>query len=468
MIPVVRALLACAAVPLLAAADLPMDPITQARTRGSLTLTDSFLVAAGSNERVGIAHEDLNQSRLLRKSATAEVLPQITLEDDYYRQETVDLVPGSSANAFSFADNRNELRVALSQPIFHGLRDRYFLKYTRSNIEASLHGLEEARRALYASVAESFYTALQRQGEIEALEDTVQLGRERYREVQARNEAGLARRTEVLLVKSQLEENESSLTRSRNLLVVARQQLAYWMTVSVDLPLHDDLPLPEPPVPAAGDPAQEGTIQSMIEVAESSRSDLLRQEKEVESARNQVAVARGEHLPTLDLSANAYLDRTNYSTFAQETDWSAELNFTMPLFDGGRTRANVLSMTSKLRQAELSYSELLRQVELDVRNAFLTLQSDLATLITLDASVAAADENYRLVQEEYRSGLATNLEVIAGQNQLLSARLNQEHQKYQVRLDWVTLQLAQGLQPAGPSPLRWVRPAVLSPEPVKP
>lgn len=463
-----RLLLACASLPLLTAADLPMDPITQARTRGTLTLTDSLLVAAGSSERVGIAREDVNQSQLLRKSAVSEVLPQVSLEDDYYKQEKVNLSPGSSGNAFSFADSRNELRVELTQPIFHGLRDRYFLKYTRSNIEASLHSLEEARRALYGSVAEAFYTALQWQGQIQALEDTVQLGQERYREVQARNQAGLARRTEVLLVKSQLDENESDLTRSRNQLAMARERLAYWMTVAVELPLQDDLPFPESPVPPAGDPGQESTIQSMVEVAKSSRSDLLRQEKEVESARHQVEAARGEHLPVLDLTADAYLDRTNYSTFAQATDWSAELNFSVPLFDGGRIRANVLSMTSKMRQAELTYSELARQVELDVRSAFLTLQSDLATLVSLDASVAAADENYRLVSEEYRSELATNLEVIAGQNQLLSARLNQAHQKYQVRLDWVVLQLSQGLQPAGPPPLRWVRPAVSSPEPEKP
>ena len=101
-------------------------------------------------------------------------------------------------------------------------------------------------------------------------------------------------------------------------------------------------------------------------------------------------------------------------------------------------------------------SELARQVELDVKDTFLTLQSDAATLATLEASVEAADENSRLILEEYRQGLATNLEVIAGQNQLLSARLNQEHQKYQVRLDWVALKLVQGLVPEGQLPDLWV------------
>src|SRR5262249_2194339 len=78
-------------------------------------------------------------------------------------------------------------------------------------------------------------------------------------------------------------------------------------------------------------------------------------------------------------------------------------------------------------------------------------QSDQAQLRTLEISVASADENYNLVREEYRSGLATNLEVFAAQNQLLSARLDLERQKYQVGLDRAALALAQGVLPGGPS-----------------
>ena len=123
-----------------------------------------------------------------------------------------------------------------------------------------------------------------------------------------------------------------------------------------------------------------------------------------------------------------------------------------------------MTAQSLLRQAELARDELTRQVELEVRNAFLTLQSDLATLATLEASVQAADENCRLLLEEYRQGLASNLEVVTGQNQLLSARINLEHQKNQVRIDWVALKLTHGLVPEGTYPDLWVSPPPNPPE----
>jgi outer membrane protein len=463
--PVVSTLLTALAVSSCWSAGPTTDPLTAARSRGALTLTDSFRAAAELNERVALAQEDLTQARLLRDNAMSQVLPHLTLVDDYYRQNPVTVSnSGGTGSVVTVSDSRNELRMDLTQPIFHGLRDQNYLRYAKSNIDASRFQLEEARRLIYADVAQAFYTALEHEGEIRAFEEAVGAERERYREIEAWFEAGLARKTEVLLVKSTLDQDEANLVRIRNLLSGARQQLSFWITVPVDLPLRDDLLLPEIPVPPLGGEGEEDALKTMQSEARVSRSDLRQQEKVVESARYQVAFAQGEHLPTLDLDASAYLDRTNYSTYAEQTDWSAVLLLSFPVFEGGRIRSNVLTAKSKLRQAELARDELARQVELEVKNAFLTLQSDLATLATLQASVEAADENCRLLLEEYRQGLATNLEVVTGQNQLLSARLNLEHQQIQVRIDWVALKLTQGLVPEGSAADLWVSPVPNTPE----
>ena len=444
------------------ATELPMDPLAEARARGALTLTDSFRAAAQLNERVALAQESLSQAELLKKNAISRVLPQLTLVDGYYRQNPVTV--SNAGSAVTVSDTRNELRVDLTQPIFHGLRDQSYIRYARSNIQANRYQLDESRRLLYSDVAEAFYTALEHEGQIRAFEEAVEAERERNKEIEAWYEAGLARKTEVLLVKSTLDQDEANLARIRNLLSGSRQLLTFWITVPVDLPLQDDLQLPENPVPPVGGEGEAEALKAMQLQARASRSDLRQQVQEVQSAQYQVSFARGEYLPTLDLGASAYLDRTNYSTYAEQTDWSALLLFTFPLYDGGRIRSNVLTATSLLRQAELARDELTRQVELEVKNAFLTLQSDLATLATLEASVQSADENCRLLLEEYRQGLASNLEVVTGQNQLLTARLNLEHQKNQVRIDWVALKLTQGLVPEGGFPDLWVSPAPNPPE----
>jgi len=435
------------------------DVLETARSRGYLTLQDCFAIAVRENERIGRAREDYTQAGLVKLQARGSVLPQVTLEDNYYRQNKVTIpATGGTASAFSFADSRNQVTVHLTQPLFSGLRERNFYKYADANIRTFAYALEDARRQLYMSVAQDFYVVLQIEGEVRALEDTVRVEKERFKEIQARREAGLARKSEVLLVESQLARDESRLTRTRNDLQVARQRLTFLLTVPADLPLRDEFPAVSS---GAGEESDE--LAALIRNARSNRSDLKQRESAVRAAEYQVAVARGAYFPSIDLDAYGYLDRTNYSEFQEKTDWSAQIDFTFPVFDGGRIKSDLLTAKSRLQQAILDRDQLARQVELEVEAASLTVRSDEAQLKTLEVSVASADENYNLVKEEYRNGLATNLEVFAAQNQLLSARLDLERQKYQVGLDAVVLSLFQGVLPTEATGVRSEAPAPGSP-----
>jgi outer membrane protein len=193
-------------------------------------------------------------------------------------------------------------------------------------------------------------------------------------------------------------------------------------------------------------------VEALVREAREHRADLRQAHSTVDAARAQVSFSRGGYYPTIGLNAAYILDRTNFSEFGQRTDWTAEVDFRMPIFDGGRTRASVARSRSTLRDAEMALDDLERRVRLEVHDRWLTLQSGLAQFETNRTRLTYADENYRLIREEYREGLATNLEVIAAQNQFLSARLDNDRQRYQNKLDWVGLRVAQGLLPTEPVP----------------
>src|SRR6185503_8025782 len=195
----------------------------------------------------------------------------------------------------------------------------------------------------------------------------------------------------------------------------------------------------------------DAAVEALLREARENRADLKAAYSDVQAAKSLVAVARGGYFPTVGLNATWILDRYNFSEFNEKTDWTAEVDFRLPLFDGGRTRASVARQRSNLREAEIVRDDLEDQIRLEVHNRWLGLQSGLAQLKTIETRLNYADENYRLIQEEYRAGLATNLEVIAAQNQFLSARLDLDRQRYQTKLDWVNLRVAQGLLPPGGS-----------------
>jgi len=423
------------------------DVLAETRARGEVRIEDAYRLALAVSLRVGQAREEYLRARADLTTARAQLLPFVSLEDTYYKQSQVTIESPSGAG-LTFADERNEALVRVEQPIFSGLRDYYFVRSARAALRAQRHGLDDAGRQLYQDTALLFYASLVNDARVKTLLETVNVERERVREIDARREVGLARRTEVLLAQSQLGDDESLLTAAINDSLVARQRLALLAGVPVDLPLSDDVVIDPGPDPSDTDAA----VEELLAEARENRADLRRAESDIEAARALVSFARGGYFPTIGLNAAWILDRYNYSEFNERTDWTAEVDFRFPLFDGGRTRAAVARSRSSLRDTEIFRDDLEDQIRLEVHNRWLTLQSDLAQLKTIEARLSYADENFRLIQEEYRAGLATNLEVIAAQNQFLSARLDLDRQRYQNKLDWVGLRVAQGLLPAAPVP----------------
>jgi len=420
------------------------DALIDARARGEVTLEEAYRLALAVSLRVGQAREAYLRARADVTTARAQVLPFVSFEDTYYQQNKV-TVGGTTGSGLTFADKRNEALVRVEQPLFSGLRDLYFARSTREAMTARRHGLDDAGRLLYQDTATLFYVSLVNDARVKTLQETVNVERERVREIDARREVGLARRTEVLLAQSQLGDDESLLTGALNDSLVARQRLALLAGVPVDLPLADDVAIGETPDASDTDAA----VEALLREARENRADLKAAYSDVQAAKSLVAVARGGYFPTVGLNATWIVDRYNFSEFNEKTDWTAEVDFRLPLFDGGRTRASVARQRSNVREAEMARDYLEDQIRLDVHNRWLGLQSGLAQLETIETRLTYADENYRLIQEEYRAGLATNLEVIAAQNQYLSARLDLDRQRYQTKLDWVNLRVAQGLLPPG-------------------
>ena len=423
------------------------DALRDVRERGEVTLEDAYRLALMVSLRVGQAREEYIRSRADLTTARAQIMPYVTLEDTYYKQNKV-TIGASSGAGLTFADQRNEALVRLQQPIFSGLRDIYFARSARDTMFSLRHGLDDAGRLLYRDTAVLFYDSLENDARVKTLQEQVSVERERLREIDARREVGLARRTEVLLAQSQLGDDESLLTTAINDSLVARQRLALLAGVPADLPLRDDVEIGEGPDPSD----TEAAVEALLREARENRADLKQARSAVDAAKSQVSFARGGYFPTVGLNATWILDRYNFSQFNEKTDWTAEVDFTLPLFDGGRTRASVARARSGLRDTEIFRDDLEYQVRLEVNDRWLSLQSGLAQIKTIETRLAYTDENYRLIQEEYRAGLATNLEVIAAQNQFLSARLDLDRQRYQNKLEWVGLRVAQGLLPAAPVP----------------
>ena len=105
------------------------------------------------------------------------------------------------------------------------------------------------------------------------------------------------------------------------------------------------------------------------------------------------------------------------------------MTVSLPLFDAGARRANVVAARARYDEATSAYAATLRDAVRDVENALIALQSTADR--NGDAQVAAEnfERSYRATEARYKSGFGTLFELedarrsaLAAQNTLIDLR----------------------------------------------
>lgn len=384
-----------------------------------LTLSECLALAERQSERLAGLAEEVRARESAEDRLAALVLPRVSAKGSYTRQEDTDPPAGSRG----FTDpERSEAWLAVEQPIFSGFRDRNARRRAGFLIASAERGRAQAELDLKLAVAGAYAEVLSADRRAEAVASALALARSRREELAARQEVGLARRTETLLAEAQVARHEAQQTRIAGEQADARALLGFLIGRAVDVPLAD-FPRVAPPEIAA---------QPLAEGALARRKDLAALYEEERAARAAVDVEEGGWWPSLSAGGNWYAHREGGAN--EDVDWDASVTAEWPLYEGGRTRAAVREARARHAQAVYAVRERRRQIEREVAEAVSDYKSSRATRESLEREAAAAEETERLLSEEFRQGIATHIERLTAQDTLLAARTNLAAQVFAERL----------------------------------
>lgn len=160
--------------------------------------------------------------------------------------------------------------------------------------------------------------------------------------------------------------------------------------------------------------------------ADAVRSAPLVQEAEAQAraANAKVVVAQAQYWPTLAASfSNAYSGfNAPWSTFDNfVNNWTLKVSLTWPLFNGfTREEAQVAArVTRDVAQAQAA--DVRRQVAAQLTQQLSALETSYAAIDIARENVASASEDLRVLQERYRFGSSTILDILISQANLTQA-----------------------------------------------
>jgi NodT family efflux transporter outer membrane factor (OMF) lipoprotein len=176
------------------------------------------------------------------------------------------------------------------------------------------------------------------------------------------------------------------------------------------------------------------------------RPDIREAERRLAAANAEIGVQEANLYPKVNLlGLGSFAGTSVDNLFSHQNLQSIGVGMvTLPIFNGGRTRASIAAAKEEKTQALLAYRKAVLSAFRDVEDALARYKAEDARRTALAQSVDAAQNSLAIAQDQYRTGLVTFVNVLQAENALLSSRDQLTQSDAQSLSDLVSLYKALG------------------------
>ena len=273
-----------------------------------------------------------------------------------------------------------------------------------------------------ATVKTQFYQVILNRALITVQEEAVHLLESQLKDQQNRFEAGTVPRFNVLQAEVQLSNQIPNLISARNAYRISQLTLA--KTLGLDFnPLRGE----GAPLEVIGEltyiPRKANLIEA-IEIGKQNRPFLKQARANVYNQIEQVHVALGGFLPNVTSTGgyDVFSSPLNSSWHDISQGWVFGLQGSWAVWDSGETYGKFKQQRALLSETKITYDDDVRQVELEIQQAYSNLIQNRELIQATEKTVEQAQEAVRLAQARLGAGAGTQLDVLNAQVQLTQAQ----------------------------------------------
>jgi outer membrane protein TolC len=419
-------------------------PATQDRV---LALDEAVNLALERNERALATREDVKAADARVARARSFFLPTITTTGIYQRRayEVKRLVGDAEVVIQRYNGLSNTLGLNLT---LFDARSLAGLSAVRAQRNADVAAATESRRQLAFEVSQAFLATLGTAQVQEASNRRLAFAGQSLEAAKARYAAGLTSINDVTRAELEYATADVGVTQVKGQVETSILQLGYLL----DAPdaVRGRLVVPEFLIEAAS--AEAANSEALVEEALARRLDVGSLRWEASSRRVLAKVPMLGWLPSL--SASGQYRITNEASFNNRTwNWNVGATLSWTLFDGLARFSDKKERKALARLADLDVQAATRRVDVEVREALVSLENQRASLKQAAVAYDVAKKNAAETAELYRQGLASALEVADANVSLFEAEVGLVQERYGLGIAFLNLEAALGLDPFGKEPL---------------
>ncbi|HMF46495.1 MAG TPA: TolC family protein [Candidatus Udaeobacter sp.] len=436
-----------------------------ARSAGKIptfTLDQAILTALQQNPTLLNAEQEIKRTRGVIIQVRAQALPQINANANFQWTDpnlvgarvfgntstTTGTTPSAAAASLmegvpssQVGDVRTPLAAATPSPVrnveqsdisyaisvtgtqlifngttFNQIRGTFFQR------DSAYFAFRNVLDSLIATVKTQFYQIIVNRELVAVNEENARLLKAQWNDQQNRFEAGTVPRFNVLQAEVQYYNQLPQVITAQNNLRIAKLQLAKTLGIYFQ-PRQGE----NPPLEVIGQmPYNPRTIKlaDAIEMGKQRRPFLKEARANVLNQLQQVRAAAGQYLPNISTTGGGewVSSPINSSWHDISKGWTALVQGSLPIWDSGAIAGQVIQQRALLSEAKITYDDDVRQVELEIQQAYSNLQQNEELVTSQEKNVELAEEALRLAKARLDAGAGVQLDVLNATVQLLTAQ----------------------------------------------
>lgn len=395
-----------------------------ADTTSRLGMEDAVSTALAKHPTLIQYQEAIKQAKYQLVMQKSAYLPQVNVKAQYSKGKTEDYPSEDSYTGY----------VTGTQFLFDFGKTPALVKQYAKAVDEKKLALTAAEIDVIYNVKAAYLNALKAKQQLEIAKETKESAKLHLRLAMGFYEVGKVAKLDVSKAEVEVANAELALVTAENDYRLAQTSLIN--TMGLDVSQQQSLELVDTQYQKEATP-----VETLLEEAVNNRPDYKAYKVKQEEYKAAVLEARLGHVPTVSMFV------TGYSTgngFPLTETGTAGVGVEMPLFNGFQTEANLRRVQSGVKGLQAEQKKALQDLQLEVTNYYLLIQSEQEKIVAAEKLVKQAEESLKLATGRYENGLGTMLDVTDAQVSYTDARVSLAQVIYDYQIDCARLYKALG------------------------
>lgn len=308
-----------------------------------------------------------------------------------------------------------DVSVAYGVDVFGGLRRR--VEGQASLVEYQRYELQATYLTLAANVVTTSVQEASLRAQIQATQEIVASQEDLLNLSEVQFKLGAIAYPQLLAARSELAAVRASLPQLQRSLHETQSQLAVYLGKLPVQHVNSNFALEELTLPQQ---IPLGVASELVR----RRPDVRAAEALLHKASADVGVATADMYPQFTIGASYGASSNELSTLFDNTVFNLGANIAQPIFHGGTLNAQRRAAKAAYEGAVADYRQTVLSAFKNTSDALQAVLADAESLRALHDALLSADNSLQLIDQQYRLGGASYLELLIAQRQARQAKIN--------------------------------------------